>query len=204
MERSSRGHDCQVTCELDMENQGCLVSIHPWNVHSPHHSHSQNHFKDAALRGNMLLRPSGQYAGLNPVTDADKLKILMGVCGAVLNAQPLETSLPVKSRCLAGLVPSNRQWLPHSSFPTLCVQELFSDFTWEMPEFVNQRCPNNDNQRTCKILRNKIKKKRNRDYLSKTVILWKVIKARSKKVEQFTMVLLLLSHFSRVRPCATP
>ena len=94
MERSSRGRDCQVTCELDAENQGCLVSIHPWNVHSPHQSHSQSHFKDAALTGNVLLGPSGQYAGLNPVTDADKLKILMGGCGAVLIAQPLETSLP--------------------------------------------------------------------------------------------------------------
>ena len=34
---------------------------------------------------------------------------------------------------------------------------------------VNRWCPNNDSQITCKILRNKIKKKRNRDYLSKTV-----------------------------------
>ena len=113
------------------------------------------------------VRPRGR-AGAG--TKAARLpRPLMGQ--DVFNARPLETSLPVKSRCLAGLVPSNRQWLPHSSFPTLCVQELFSDFTWEMPEFVNQRCPNNDSQTTCKILRNKIKKKRNRDYLSKTVIL---------------------------------
>ena len=61
MARSSRGHDCQVTCELAAENQRCLASIHPWNVHSPYHSHSQSHFKDAALRGNVLFRPSGQY-----------------------------------------------------------------------------------------------------------------------------------------------
>ena len=65
MERSSRGRDCQVTCELDAENQGCLVSIHPWNVHSAHHYHDESHLQGHDLESNMLLRPSGLETWLN-------------------------------------------------------------------------------------------------------------------------------------------
>lgn len=123
--RSLRGHDCSLTCKLDLGNWTFLTTSPVFGMYILPTIPTPGAVSGTQpWESKVLLTLSGLNIWLTPVNAS---KILVGRCRDLLILQPPKTGLLCKSPCLLNLLPINLEW-PASFFSPSLPSSMAASF----------------------------------------------------------------------------